>query len=77
MMVYYIEKVLNLRVGMADAPLAQTPAWPATKRTFSFSSATAGKVAQSIKNLKNTEALGIDGIPVSILKKALPIWPRS
>jgi hypothetical protein len=60
MMGYYIDKVLNLRVGILDAPPAPTLAWPATKRPFSFRFATAGKVAKTIRNLKNTEALGID-----------------
>jgi hypothetical protein len=73
MMGYYIDKVLNLRVGIANAPPAPTPAWPATKHPFSFSFATGGKVAKTIKNLKNTEALGIDGIPVSILKKGVTL----
>ena len=40
---------------------------PSSEFRFSFTSA--GKVAKVIKSLRSTEALGIDGIPVSILKK--------
>jgi hypothetical protein len=36
---------------------------------FSFHFAKAGRVAKVIKTLNNTEALGVDGIAVSILKK--------
>ena len=39
------------------------------KKKFNFSFASAGRVGKVIKRLGSTEALGIDGIPVSVLKK--------
>jgi hypothetical protein len=47
------------------------PAWPPPRRPFSFSFASASKVARTIQRLKSTEALGIDEIPVSVLKKSV------
>jgi hypothetical protein len=47
------------------------PAWPPLRRQFCFSFASAGKIAKTIRGLKATEALGIDEIPVSILKKSV------
>ena len=41
------------------------------KRNFNFSFASAGKVTKVIKKLSSTESLGIDGIPVSVLKKGI------
>jgi hypothetical protein len=38
------------------------------KSTFSFNLANAGRIAKIISGLKTTSALGIDGIPVAILK---------
>jgi hypothetical protein len=73
---YYVKKVLDLREQIADAPAAPTPGWPpggtpGPDRGFSFSFASAGRVAKTIKKLKNTEALGLDGIPVSVLRKGV------
>jgi hypothetical protein len=73
---YYVNKVLNLGKDIADAPAAPTPAWPPEAgrgQDFSFSFASAGKVAKTIKGLKSTEALGVDGIPVSVLKKGVAL----
>jgi hypothetical protein len=35
--------------------------------------ASAGKIARTIADLKNTDALGLDGIPVSVLKKGVVV----
>ncbi|QQP56153.1 Uncharacterized protein FKW44_000725, partial [Caligus rogercresseyi] len=40
---------------------------------FSFSFAGAGKIAKVIKGMRATEALGVDGIPVSVLKKGIEV----
>jgi hypothetical protein len=42
-------------------------------RTFLFSFANAGKIAKTIKQLGPTEAVGIDGIPASVLKKGVTV----
>jgi hypothetical protein len=76
MATYYVKKVVDLRAEIADSPDAPTPAWPPHRgrgKSFSFSFASAGRIAKVIKGLKNTEALGVDGIPVSILKKGVDI----
>ena len=41
------------------------------KKKFKFAYASAGRIAKIIKNLGNTEALGVDGIPISVLKKGV------
>lgn len=69
----------KIRGDIASAPPAPTPTWPPPaggkkkKNTFSFSFASAGKVAKTIMGLKSTEATGIDGIPVSVLKRGVSI----
>jgi hypothetical protein len=76
MATYYVKKVVDLRAEIANSPDAPTPAWPPEAgrgKTFSFSFARAGRVAKVSKGLKNTEALGVDGIPVSILKKGVAL----
>jgi hypothetical protein len=73
---FYIKKVEDLRETIKNAPAAPTPDWPpaaAQGQTFSFSFASAGKVSKTIKGLKSTEALGVDRIPVSVLKKGVAL----
>jgi hypothetical protein len=46
---------------------------------FNFKFLNAKKISKTIKGLNNTEALGMDGIPMSVLKKGVeflagPIW---
>ncbi|QQP39493.1 Uncharacterized protein FKW44_020389, partial [Caligus rogercresseyi] len=67
---FYICKVEKLREGL---PLSQPPssAWPKSSAPFSF--AGAGKIAKVIKVMRATEALGVDGIPVSVLKKGIEV----
>jgi endonuclease/exonuclease/phosphatase (EEP) superfamily protein YafD len=80
---FYVTKIDKLREasGVSSDPVpAACPSSPApserphTTQTaraapFSFHFATAGRVAKVIKTLNNTEVLGVDGIPVSILKR--------
>jgi hypothetical protein len=47
------------------------PARESAKKTFEFTFATAGKIAKIIRGLKATEAMGIDDIPTSVLKKGV------
>jgi hypothetical protein len=45
----------------------------ANKPSFAFTFATAGKIAKIIRGLKAMEAMGIDHIPTSVLKKGLEV----
>jgi hypothetical protein len=45
----------------------------ADKPSFAFAFATAGKIAKIIRSLKATEAMGIDDIPTSVLKKGVEV----
>jgi hypothetical protein len=69
---FYINKVDKLR---ADIPTVSPPTsdWPKSTAPFAFSFACAGKIAKTILALKNTDALGLDGIPVSVLKKGVEV----
>jgi hypothetical protein len=49
------------------------PARESTKKTFEFTFATVGKIAKIICGLKATEAMGIDNIPTSVLKKGVEV----
>jgi hypothetical protein len=42
-------------------------------KSFKFTFATAGKIAKIIRSLKATEAMGIDKIPTSVLKKGVEV----
>jgi hypothetical protein len=55
------------------ADLARETAKPLEKTAFEFTFATAGRIAKIIRGLKSTEAMGIDNIPTSILKKRLKV----
>jgi hypothetical protein len=44
-----------------------------TKPSFAFTFATAGKIAKIIGGLKATEGMGIDNIPMSVLKKGVEV----
>jgi hypothetical protein len=68
---FYVSKINGLRAGI-PATLTPTPA-AASTTTFSFRFASAGRVSRIIRSLKNTTALGLDGIPVSVLKKGAEV----
>jgi hypothetical protein len=55
------------------ANLARETAKPMEKTAFEFTFATAGQIAKIICGLKSTEAMGIDDIPTSILKKGVEV----
>ena len=69
---FYIEKVTKLRANLrsVSTPLSD---WPRSSAAFHFSFASAGKISKVISAMKSTEALGLDGIPVSILKKGVDV----
>ncbi|QQP36077.1 Uncharacterized protein FKW44_021061, partial [Caligus rogercresseyi] len=69
---FYIDKVIKLRHGL---PSLKPPpsSWPKSSAPFSFSFASAGKIAKVVKAMRATEALGVDGIPVSVLKKGIEV----
>ena len=69
---FYIEKVRHLRNNLCS--ISPTPScWPKATSPFCFSFASAGKIAKVITSLKNTDALGLDGIPTSVLKKGVEV----
>jgi hypothetical protein len=69
---FYIAKVYKLRADLRPVP-APPSNWPKTTAPFVFLFANAGKIARTIAALKNTDALGLDGIPVSVLKKGVEV----
>jgi hypothetical protein len=52
---------------------ARETAKPKGRATFEFTFATAGRIAKIICGLKATEAMGIDDIPTSVLKKGVEV----
>lgn len=68
---FYVSKIEKLRSNLPTVDSPPTSNWPPASSPFSFSFASAGKIARVIASLKATEALGLDGIPVSILKKGV------
>ncbi|QQP55081.1 Hypothetical protein FKW44_008142 [Caligus rogercresseyi] len=61
---FYIDKVDKLRANIP--PVSAPPSsWPRSTSPFSFSFASAGKIAKVISAMKSTEALGLDEVPVS------------
>ena len=69
---FYIDKIKKLRENLRPVPSPPSD-WPKSSLPFSFSFASAGKISRVIKSLTNTEALGLDNIPVSILKKGVDV----
>jgi hypothetical protein len=64
----------NAANGATDvADLARETAKPEVKKNFEFTFATAGQIAKIIRGLKSTEAMGMDNIPTSILKKRVEV----
>jgi hypothetical protein len=55
------------------ADLARETAKPLEKAAFEFTFATAGQIVKIICGLKATEAMGIDNIPTTILKKGVEV----
>ncbi len=69
---FYINKVESIRSSISPAPLLSATL-PFSPTRFSFKYPHAGKVARIIKGLKNTSALGADGISVQVLKRAADV----
>lgn len=65
---FFIKKVVKLREPLLNCPPSEKNEWPKKKSPFEFRFCNAGKVAKIIKGLKSTAALGVDGIPVGVLK---------
>jgi hypothetical protein len=65
---YFRNKPLLLRERLTNCPAAPDNAWPPKSAPFSFRFCNAGKVAKLIKGLNPTTAVGVDGIPVAVLK---------
>jgi hypothetical protein len=69
----FVQKIIKLRASIPENQLAQN--LPRKARTdknknvnFAFKFASAGRIAKTIKSLKNSRAAGIDGIPVLVYK---------
>ena len=70
---YYIKKIDDLRDELTDCPPPPTSSWPEQSRDFSWKFPNAGRISRIVGDLGSTEALGIDGIPVSVLKKGVSV----
>ena len=69
---FYVEKVDVLRDGLSDSPPPPSD-WPRQSSRFGFSFANAGKVSRVVRGMGSTEAVGLDGIPMSVLKKGIEV----
>jgi hypothetical protein len=65
--------VAKLKEAVRKAPPPPPSCWPERSTTFERTYMSAGKVAKLIRGLGSTEALGVDGVPVSVYKKGLDI----
>jgi hypothetical protein len=70
---YYIDKVEKLKKGVSEAPAPPPSSWPEAATTFDWTYTTAGKVAKLVNGLGSTEAIGPDGVPVSVYKKGVDV----
>jgi hypothetical protein len=71
---FYIHKVDLLRKKTEGTPPPSPPvSWPPLPTTFDFAFTTAAKIKKVVLGLNPTEALGIDGIPVSVLKRGIEV----
>jgi hypothetical protein len=66
-------KAANPAADVADLPRESAKPKSKAKMDFAFTFATAGSIAKIICGLKSTEAMGIDDIPTSILKKGVEV----
>jgi hypothetical protein len=69
----YVTKIKILRDRTVGSALATSEKWPSSSRPFSFSFASAGKIAKTIRGLKPTGALGVNTIPMEVLKKGVEV----
>ena len=67
---FFISKIARLVESFPAETETKVPESKATpKKTFSFTFHTAGSITRIIKNLKDTEAMGVDEIPTQVWKK--------
>ena len=69
---FYVDKIDALREGLSESPPPPSD-WPCQSIRFGFSFANAGKVSRVVKGMGSTEAVGLDGIPMSVLKKGIEV----
>ncbi len=65
---FYISKIDKLREGIPKSVAVSSESLPVGKPAFSFSFANAGRIANIVKKMSTTTALGNDGIPTRVLK---------
>jgi hypothetical protein len=65
---YYGQKITRLREPLLDCLPAAKNTWPTKKLPFLFRFCNAGKVAKIVKGLGTTTAMGVDSIPMGVLK---------
>ena len=79
---FFLEKISRIRekidaatpsAGLAPAPAPAAAAAAATSSQFKFCSPSELQVRRIIMGLNNTQALGVDGIPVVVLKVLAPV----
>jgi hypothetical protein len=70
---FYIWKVVKLREKNEVNLQSTTDLWPPQRRTFEWTYVSAAKLTKQIRQLTPTEALGTDGILVSVLKKGVEV----
>jgi hypothetical protein len=74
MATFYVEKIDKLHKNTECTPVpSPLLSWPPTPATFNFVFVTARKIKKVICALKPTEALGVDGIPLSVLKTGVEV----
>jgi hypothetical protein len=66
-----VDKLCERTRGTPPPPPA--PSWPPLPTTFDFAYCSVARIKKVVLGLNPTEALGIDGIPVSILKRGIEV----
>ncbi len=70
---FYVDKVEKIRASIRPGPIPAICLTPEPTSMFSFEYPSAGTVASVIKGLKNTGAVGADGICVEVLKRGVDV----
>ncbi len=78
---FYVDKICKIRAkideelerGEEELPQQQQQQQQQQRNRFRFRAPSEKGVLTTIRNLNNTQALGIDGVPVAVLKKLAPI----
>ncbi len=69
---FYIQKINKIRKSIPSIPINDPVQVSTMQPKFTFKYPSAGKVAKVMQGLKNTGAVGEDGISVAALKKGIP-----